>query len=417
MPASVIKAIAAGRSNGAVGQKRAGCRSRQVRTVAMPAKAAKRPSPCLTTAANPRRRFHATHQAPARRPGPALLAVLLLPMTALADGAVQRGVNYLEPDSGLELSGIRSGPVCSDTDGPSGVCEAAQKIVITGQQRCEHAPGTVYPCTRFGYEFDYRGAEPGSTIDCTVKRQDPMGRRKTDPYTHKLDAASGRILYPTYRTHGPVDKRLIFSEVHRCSYQGQPLVNIEYIIYYEPDSPAAGASDAEVADAYFPEVPPACGQPFLSEDKARRLLDAVQVKPSAANEHLPQLQSQCLYSARGGPGRQVGYVYKFMLSDMFDVDKLDPMQVQFNATFASGGAELKQTRDEVGDRAFVFLKGDRTTLLVITGIKGRKDFAGRDQEFIANYYLDHPGLTHEQRAGMLIDVAEQDLDTWTAAAP
>ena len=341
-----------------------------------------------------------------------LVAGLLIAAAAGAGTSVQPGFYYHEPDStGLRLSRIRSGALC--TAGQDSVCDADTKVVITGQETCEYSPGTNYPCTRFGYEFDYSGAAPGSTINCTVMRQDPMGRRSSKQYTHQLGAAAGQIFYPTYRTYGPVEKRSIFSEVHECTYRGERLATIEYIIYYEPEPTPAQDDGAKRAKQLFPETPNACSAPYLTADKARGLLGDQRVKPSAANEHVPQLQSQCIYSAKQGPARQVGYVYKFMLSDMFNVDKLAPQQVQFNATFATGGAELKETRNELGDRAFVFLKGDRTTLLVITGIRGPQDFAGRDREFIANYYLDHPGLTHEQRAGMLIDVAEQDLRGWT----
>jgi len=325
----------------------------------------------------------------------------------------QRGVFYQEPaGSGPQLSNIRSGLLCAGGRESSGVCDAALKVVITGEETCEHSDGNSYPCTWFGYEFDYQGAQAGNRIDCTVKRQDPMGRRNTLEYSRDLSEDGGRIFLPNYRVYGPVDERLIFSEVHTCTYQGELLVSFEYIIYYEPGT-AAPAGEQQQAAQQFPEVPLACSAPYLTDGRARGILSAEQVKPSVANEHLPDLQSQCIYSARGGTPRQVGYVYKFMLSDMFDVDRLDPMQVEFNATFASGGAQLMQTRNELGDRAFVFLKGDRTTLLVITGIKGSQGFAGRDREFIANYYLDHPDLTHEQRAGMLIDLAEQDLRTWS----
>ncbi|NND36572.1 MAG: hypothetical protein HKN81_05485 [Gammaproteobacteria bacterium] len=349
---------------------------------------------------------------PGLRRGTALLCLLLTSSATWAGTSVQPGFYYHEPANiDLQLTSIRSGVVCSDEQGPTEVCETAQKIVITGDETCEYSPGTFYPCTRFGYQFDYSGATAGAAIACTVKRTDPMGRRSTADYTHELSEGGGRVFFPTFRTYGPVENRAIFSEVHECAYQGQRLTNIEYIIYYEPGT-ASAQNAGQPADRLFPEAPLACGAPHLTEQKAGGLLGAQKVKPSAANEHIPKIWSQCIYSAKQGPARQVGFVYKFMLSDMFDVDKLAAQQVQFNATFASGGAELRETRNELGDRAFVFQKGDRTSLLVITGIKGPKDFAGRSTEFTANYYLDHPDLTHEQRAGMLIDQAQLDLRSW-----
>jgi hypothetical protein len=90
----------------------------------------------------------------------------------------------------------------------------------------------------------------------------------------------------------------------------------------------------------------------------------------------------------------VGYTYKFMLSDMFDVNRLDPLQVQFNASFASAGARLTAEHWELGDRALVFLKVDRTTLLVTTGIRGPLLFLGCDREFIASItWISRSSLT------------------------
>lgn len=344
---------------------------------------------------------------------PYMLAALLA-NAGWAAGPVQPGVFYHDPEAiDLELSAFRSGLLCTDDDDRDGVCTPAIKVVVTGGETCTTPDGNSYPCTRFGYEFVYSGAAPGTDIVCQVTRQDPMGREQSTDYRLTLDSAAGHVLFPTFRTFAPVEQRLVFSEAHACSYQGELLASIEYIIYYEPGS----AGGPPPAGRYLAETPNACGAPHLTEARARGLLDATSVQPGAANEHLPKLQSQCSYGARQGSARQVGFVYKFMLSDMFDVDKLEPMQVQFNATFAVGGAELEQTRDEPGDRAFIFLKGDRSTLLVITGIDGPDDFAQRRRELIATYYLDHPGLTHAQRTGLLIDQAELDLRAWGLSAP
>lgn len=331
------------------------------------------------------------------------LLTCMAPVAVVAGEAVQPGFYYHAPEaSPLELKNMRSGPVCQQGSGPQTVCETAIRIVITGDQQCDWSPGVVYPCSRFGYEFDYAGATPGTSINCTIRKTDPQGRKQESFYEHSLDTAAGSIRHTTFRTYAPVEQRLIFSEAHECAYQGQLVATIEYIIYYEPGS---GATDDR---PHLDELPDTCAWPFLTEEVAGGLLDA-DVKRSVASEHLPILSSQCFYSSRGTSAREAGMVLKFMLSDMFNVQKVPSMQLNFNATFAAGGADLEKVLDDLGDKSFVFGKGDRTTLLVITGIAGRADLAGRPTELIAFYYLEWPELDKQARLARLIPLAEQHL--------
>ncbi len=339
-----------------------------------------------------------------------LLAPLLFSAAASAGESLQPGFYYHDPGN-ISLTDARSGAVCSEDGNPKEVCEKAHKIVITGEETCDYPPDKRYPCTRFGYEFGYQGAAPGSTLDCVVKRTDPMGRRSSNDYTHRLDDATGRIFFDSFRTYGPVDERLIFAEVHECAYRGELLTTIEFLIYYEPGTGAAGAGAGDT-DAYFPETPDACSDPYLTERTAEGLLNAPSVRRHAASEHIPTFWSQCLYGATGGGRGRVGYVFKFMLSDMYDVDKVERQQLIFNATFGQGGAPLNEVRDDLGDLAFVFEEGNRTTLFMITGIKGPKDGAGRSTEFTANYYIEHPELGHEDRLGRLVEQAKRHLREW-----
>ena len=340
-----------------------------------------------------------------------LLVSFLFPVSSYAGESLQPGFYYHDPGN-LRLSDARSGAVCSEDGTPQDVCEKAHKIVITGEETCDYPPDKRYPCTRFGYEFDYEGAAPGSTLDCVVKRTDPMGRRSSDDYTHRLDDAGGHIFFDSFRTYGPVDERLIFAEVHECAYRGELLTTIEFLIYYEPGTGMAAAGGAGDGDPYFPETPNACSDPYLTERTAAGLLNAPGARKHAASEHIPTFWSQCLYGATGGGRGSVGYVFKFMLSDMYDVDKVDRQQIIFNATFGQGNAPLKEVREDLGDLAFVFEEGNRTTLFVITGIRGPKDGAGRSTEFTANYYIEHPELGHEDRLGKLLDQARLHLEHW-----
>lgn len=123
--------------------------------------------------------------------------------------------------------------------------------------------------------------------------------------------------------------------MHECAYEGKAVATIEFIIYYEPGiggadgvgsghgtgggSGIVGGSGGGQANRYFAEVPNACSSPYLTEDTARGLLRSAQVRQHTSSEHIPNLQSQCIY--RGSSG-QVGFLFKFMLAGMFDVDQL-----------------------------------------------------------------------------------------------
>lgn len=341
----------------------------------------------------------------------AVSVLLALPGAAAGGESLQPGFYYHDPAGvPLRVTSARSGGVCTEGGEPAAVCEPSHRVVIIGDETCDYPPDRRYPCTWFGYEFDYAGATPGTSLNCTVTRTDPRGRRTTDDYVHRLDAATGHVFRADFRTYAPVDERLIFSEVHDCAYQGQRLSTVEYLIYYEPGAGAGAGSGT--ADGYFPELPDACGAPYLTETVAMGMLNARQISSSAANEHIPTFWSQCIRSGRDVVGRQVGYVFKYMLSDMFDVDRVERRQLEFNATFAAGGARLTEVREELGDLAFVFDNNDRSTLMVITGFKGPNDGAGRSQEFVATYYLEYPELTHDQRTGVLMDEAQRHLQQW-----
>lgn len=349
---------------------------------------------------------------PGRRPSPcraaAAAAMLLVACSGIASAEMlQPGFHYHEPST-ITLSNAGSGTICADESGALDLCERAARVVIEGEATCEYS-GNEYPCTRFGYEFDYSDATPGTELECDRMRYDPKSGEQNDSYTRAIEAESGRIAFLTFRTFAPVEERLIFSEVHHCSYRGERVATIEFIIHYEPGAGGAG----EDAAPRFPEVPNACSDPYLTEDTAESLLRASAVRRHAATEHIPVLQSQCIYGAAAGGSGQVGYVFKFMLSDMFDVDRLSTQQVDFNATFANGGAAPEEILTEPGRRAYIFRKGDRATLFVITGIKGRDDFAGRENEFVALYYIDKADLDFAAKQGLLLEQARLHMRHWT----
>jgi hypothetical protein len=172
---------------------------------------------------------------------------------------------------------------------------------------------------------------------------------------------------------------------------------------------AAGARAA--GEPSFEDVPNACG--LLTEPLAMGWLRSP-VNASAANEHIPTFSSQCIYAGRGVASREVRFVFKFMLDEMFDIDALIPEQLTFNATFASGGLPPSATLTDLGRVSFAYERDPITLLLVVTGIRGPDDGAGRPTVFVASYQLSDPPTPHSRRLDTLIDVARQHLAMWQA---
>ena len=326
----------------------------------------------------------------------------------MAAGFVQQGFYLHDTEtSGLLISDAQSGTLCV-VDGTPQVCTPSMKIVVTGEELCEHSAEQPYPCTRYGYQFDYADAKIGSVMDCVAIYTDTRGRKKT-PYQHQLSQANGHVYYPAFKTFAEVDKRIILSEVHECSYLGTPLMAIEFMHYYEPET--TDNSQPAPSRPVINTVPNACATPHLTEQKAEQLLRSA-VRPLAANEHIPNFWSQCIYRSKTVAARDIGFVYKFMVAEMFDVHTLTAEQLQFNATFAAGNATFSQVIDDLGDRSFVFKSDKRTTLLVITGIAGPNDGADRPSLLIANYYLQDTEMTHSERQALLTAEAREDLADW-----
>lgn len=344
-------------------------------------------------------------------------AFLFLSASAYGGQSPQPGFYSHEPDQvGIRISNASSGPICADVNGQSTVCSKATMITVTGQETCTGTDGKQYPCTRYGYQYDYAGAAPGGAIQCQSTRKDAFRSRSMD-YTLDLEAATGSIFFPAWIPYAPVEQRTMLTEVHKCSYQGQLLTTVEFIVTYEPGTSAAPAAATGrgpapgIDEPYFDEIPNACS--YLTEAQAGWLLQVNRVQDGgAANEHIGDLWSQCTYSGIGAAHRTIGYVFKFMLYKLFDVDTLSPMQVTFNAAATGGGHAPTQTLEDLGKIAFVFDNRGRTTLMVVTGIQGPPDGANRPREFVASYYLEDRDRSHAKRLEVLRAKAEEHLREW-----
>jgi hypothetical protein len=332
--------------------------------------------------------------------------------------SVQPGFYSHEPDQvDIRISNARSGEVCGKTLDEAHVCTTATMITVTDSDSCKGSDGEQYPCTRYGYQFDYSGALPGESIQCTGTRKDAFRSQSFD-YVLEIDGENGSIVYPLWIPYQPVEQRLMLTDVHRCTYRDAPLANIEFIVTYEP-----GESDATVAEVvpdaspstdidepYLPEIPGACS--YLTEALAAELLLVESVRRTGSNEHIPNLMSQCNYSGQAAANRNVTLLFKYMPYEMFDVETLHPAQLAFNAAASAGGQSPSEAINGLGKTAFVFEMPGRTGLMIITGIQGPMDGAGRASELIASYVLADSVTPHEERLAKLRDLGEKHVRDW-----
>jgi len=347
-----------------------------------------------------------------------LLPLVLLPIVTLAHETVQPGfVLRDEGKANLSLSGIRSGELCADIDGTDKVCNTGTALTVEGNDTCIGTDGKPYPCTRYGYRYDYAGATPGTQIECTATRRDPFNKRQKT-YSIPIGAESGSVFQPEWIPYGPVERRTMLTEIHECAYLGKPLATIEYIISYEASTAPAPLTNAgpnpDIDEPYLAGVPNACN--YLKEDLASWWVKQDVRRYEGAIEHMPILRSHCAYFGAQDLDRIAKMEHKFHLYEMFDVENLNPMQLLFHATFAAGGHKPESVRTDLGKITFVYqlAEEDRSAISVITGIQGPPDGAGRPMELLAHYHLRAPGRTHQERLACLFDLATKSLNFWLA---
>ena len=348
-----------------------------------------------------------------------LLCLVLLSPIAYAGESIQRGFYSHEPDSiDLGISAVRSGELCTDVTGSDSICSIETAITVTGQDTCVGDDGKSYPCTRYGYRYDYDGATPGTEIRCQTTRNDGFKKRQKE-YSIPLDSDAGSVFQPEWIGYGPVERRVMITEVHACSYRGELLATIEYIITYEPSaipvasSPTAPTSDGphpDVDEPYIDEVPDACL--YLTDGVAMEWVRDGDVQNNHG-EHTPFYRSLCWYSAIHAAERNAKLQFSFQLYDLYDIEKISQPQLIFNATFAGGGYEPQEILHNLGKFSFVYeLPKDTTAVMIITGTQGPPDGVGRPMEFTVTLILQDPGREHHERRKLLIEFARESLTTW-----
>jgi hypothetical protein len=338
---------------------------------------------------------------------------------AHAGESIQPGFYSHEPANvGIRIRDARSGELCADHAGVDNVCSTETMLIVKGADTCLGDDRKPYPCTRYGYRYDYEGATPGSTIQCRATRNDGFKKRSKD-YVIELGSDAGSVSQSEWVGYGPVNRRTILTEVHECSYRGERLTTIEYIITYEPSlNPAAslptattdGGPHPDVDEPYIDEVPDACL--YLTPGVAMEWVRDGDIQNNHG-EHFPIFRSLCWYSAIHAAERNAQLEFRFQLYDLYDIEKISRPQLIFNATFAGGGNEPQEILRNLGKISFIYeLPNDVTAVMIIMGTQGPPDGAGRPMEFTATLSLRDPGRDHQSRRKLLIEFARENLDTW-----
>lgn len=334
-------------------------------------------------------------------------------------------IAFVPEGKDIRVEGGTHGYLCGEETDQSAVCVQGTRIDVTAKENCTSTDGKRYPCTRYGYELSYSGAAAGDKLQCQATQSDGINDRSKN-YDIKLDAANGSVTQREWFGYSPGDRRLMISEVHKCSYQGQLLASVEFIVNVEPQEGATAAGSAATAsnatapapgvnEPYIAEIPNSCMD--LTEIKAGQLLQANGVQQSASSEHVANLSSTCIYSSTAAPSRTVNYLYKFMPYAMFDQNTLGKEQLVFNATIIGGGGQRPyKVIEDLGKFTFLFENAARTTMLVVTGMQGPVGGGNEPREMIAAYYIEDPTRSHAVRLQLLDDIARQHFAEWVAVA-
>jgi hypothetical protein len=149
------------------------------------------------------------------------------------------------PALGVEIANFRSGLACTEspsaTGGKGWICHVTEDILVTDQGRCRYDEGNV-PCTWVGFEFDYRDAQAGDSLECIERSDRPTSsgnpekvierNRTTHRFSVPLEAGSGHFFNPQYFAYSPQPpgESLLVSETS-CTIGGKPAFAYTYRVH------------------------------------------------------------------------------------------------------------------------------------------------------------------------------------------
>jgi len=151
----------------------------------------------------------------------------------------------------LQVSGLRSGPVCNAGAGevgraPSDSICPSRSVLMRGKDTCVYDSKEV-PCTWWGFAFDYRNAVPSVPMVCIWERSVPsnegnyQGVRSRnisiDTITIAFPADSGYLFHPGFDVV-PRDLTVSWAAVQltiACTYRERPLFTANYRMIFSRD--------------------------------------------------------------------------------------------------------------------------------------------------------------------------------------
>lgn len=149
--------------------------------------------------------------------------------------------------SDVEIENLKSGLACiHEHDSSDGsfkidphICFETEDIYITGQGRCTF-DGKKYPCTWYGYEFDYvNNTDTDITMVCEVLADEhsvygnPDGLDDPDINRYEVTLSSGRNHFsnPQYTLFKIVSEKTAKKQITTCSVTGREIFTVKYTIH------------------------------------------------------------------------------------------------------------------------------------------------------------------------------------------
>lgn len=142
-------------------------------------------------------------------------------------------------ESTRQTSGIADGSICRETD----------SIIVTDEQKCVFS-GVSYPCTWYGYEFDYENMPENVSLNCVALSNlpgnsgNPKGiiseNSKRTEFQLDLEAGTGRFYNPLYviaLEPGQSAKDRVFATTCNLSQQEVFSYKVEIVFPESPENP------------------------------------------------------------------------------------------------------------------------------------------------------------------------------------
>ena len=152
----------------------------------------------------------------------------------------------LPSQAAVEVSNFRSGLACAGArtseEGAGWICQSTEEVLVTDQGTCVFN-GTRKPCTWIGFEFDYKGAERGTKLQCVSETSAPVDAgnpgqlvakdTSSQPYELELEPGSGHFFNPQYFVFGVRSKgRETLVNTGHCKSDGRIVFEFKFNIRF-----------------------------------------------------------------------------------------------------------------------------------------------------------------------------------------